>query len=393
MEESPDRRASGSRATARRPLHRALVAVVAVGGVLALAACGGSDPVETGRGETQPPEELGAQIPFPILPANVAAAGSALIAVEATRVFEGDEEFNVVRRNIRAASRSVDGQWHELPSLPYRGVASIATAGDTVVSAGLECLRDVCDEGRVVLYVLNSDRTSWNRVEVPETEKVQTASAELTTSLSPSNYAVLTGGGSTQYWVGPDGVASDASPRRDLGGDRRFSCILDDKIVSMAAQGATTPGGDPDTFTSWEMIGDVHIQDNVPPEFAEHTGAAIPPGITTMDSLICGAGLVTVVDQTTQGTYSLESDAWELGPSNFVELGGDPTFRSTPGRFAAAADGTTVFAATDDGLVLTRVGNQPWEDTGLYAGMIYSSDTQVIGFDINTGTTIELWRG
>lgn len=241
------------------------------------------------------------------------------------------------RASTQAAFRTPSGEWGQLPVPQTHGDFDLASAGNTVVFGGLECLNDDCTQYQPRFLILNSDRSGWEELDsgvgpieaVPETAAVGVNGSDLA-----MDHAVFKLG-LTDYSVSAEGVVEVLTypdvpdPERSSG----FYCLTDDSEIVLTGD---TSGDDGPV----KLTGDVNVRR------LDAIGEGFQPVASALDvevdrfSAICGYRELTLQSGATSYTFDLDENMWSTSESNYMEVNGGITVAEGPGGQIALPDGT-----------------------------------------------------
>lgn len=335
--------------------------VFCVGGVVGCARSDQSLHVETAQ-PSEPPADLASGF------GQAAAAGSDLVVLGDTWSPKAD--------SYQPFIRSVDGEWSLLPTLPLSGVFRIASAGETVVLGGVACSEPKCQSGQLAFLMLSADRFSWE--ELPSRDVKLSTETEMTTARSPQTYAYFEIG-SSAYFVGPDGDVNEVPAGAQIESQGSFRCVAVDTIVSVPYAAEPMPGTQGGPLQLQTLVGEVMSFSFSDPDAGWTSAGAVPEGVATSGGDLCEPDGLTIVGSGTESHYSVSTRRWTSGPSNFEDVVGNQIAFNTPG-ILASADSSTVFMATWDERLISRVGRGEWVDTGIAATWVYATKKSVLSF-------------
>jgi len=285
-------------------------------------------------------------------------------------------------RATAAYTRDAAGVWSELPVPKVSGSYALASAGDTVVLGGAECVDEPCEQYRPRFLVLSEDRTSWLDTEADLPPLVGTSTEGFTVrgSRTAMDHAVLTID-STTYAVDATGKVGVLTTPAPIPGHDQLSCSSGD--VQIVVSAVPTPDRGVLDYEA-RLVGEVAVQhlDRLDEPLAPV--ATVPEVVVNMDSVICGWRQLTAHAGSTSYTFDADANQWTEAESNFLEVNGsllstvvggqialsdgtvfddnlrrapDGTWSSIPnGLFLVATRGTTVYALTDDGVITFQHG-------------------------------------
>lgn len=249
------------------------------------------------------------------------------------------------RTAVAAYARSADGVWTDLPTPPLVGDFDLASAGDTVIAGGLECVSDSCTEYRPRFLHLSTDRTRWieSETDLPEVKvDHDTDDVSVRGSRQPMAHAVFVvtaGAAYHQYAVDSSGLVQDVEFGADAMSDGAFLCRTDDIDVMLHGEVARS-SDDLVAPAGVRLTGTVDLRRLGEPEQGFVPAAAVPDVVVDAGSLICGYRSLTLHAGANSYTYDLDTDGWTEVISNYREVNRGITVATPTGGQIAMPDGT-----------------------------------------------------
>ena len=311
-----------------------------------------------------------------------AAAGPDLVIVSDPAAGEPIEP-------LSASIRLPDGSIRPLPPVPLRGQLRISSVGDSVAVGGIECTNDACDESLLAFALLEEDRASWRRLDVPET--VLGGEVEINApQVGRHDHGLFVIGGGV-YSVAPSGQVSTPPGKPFPPSETDFGCAAGD--TSVAVQGKGVPGSELGGMISVvELVGDAQVRQLGAPEAGWTSLGPVPPGVRTQFSELCTEHQFSFHDGTREVVLDISSGQWSERQSNLVELLGNPIFIFGPTGVATSVDGSTNYLL-HNGQVLSQDPSGIWTPTEHAAAALYSTSDAVLAYDSSTNTFNEIGPG
>jgi hypothetical protein len=269
--------------------------------------------------------------------------------------------------------------WEELPPLQIDGLLDLANAGDQVIAGGTERI-DGSDRLRIAFAMLEPDRSGWRRLDAPNVEVEASNDEGYETWANKTRAPVaLFEVGPAMYAVDPEGaVRPIVLGETPVGVSGTFGCFTGDWYIGIGY--VDGPLGRPgDSFPPYRtMTGDVIVQRLDDPTSPAVSGGPAPEDFRTLGATFCAAGKVHIMSETEQAVYDIATGEWTRSPSNYVSAGGSVADIPQNGLVAASPDGSALFLVTH-GTVLRSVDGEIWDQTGISAESVLSTDDGVFG--------------
>jgi hypothetical protein len=362
---------AGSAALVGRWKRSATVTVATFAMVLAAgAACASGD--ESLNAEASQADQV--DLPFDLANSSwqAAAAGSDLVFVDTGERAEGAPRSAMVRRR--------DGSFAPLPAIPFPGDIAIASAGETVVVGGYECVQADCTVAALAFAQLSADQSTWRRLSAPDVRLTDDAEYSAMTgrqehalfTIGQGSYAVSSTGEVVQI---PEWPPSDA--------EASFSCLTNNSLVMVGGRGV--PGSELGGMLSVvELAGDTWVLELSDLKRGWYSLGAIPAGILTSYGALCGPSKFSFQNGDQAAELDVNSGKWTTRPSNLTALLGNPVIIPAFGTVAVDS-GTASTYVVNNGTVLAQVGSGAWSDTGQLGQQIYDTGDGVISYDRKSG--------
>jgi hypothetical protein len=278
--------------------------------------------------------------PWPLF----AGLGSDLAFIRLGESEPADENSRVGYRPIGASSVDVDGEWSDLPVPEVFGDYGLASAGETIVLGGLECVSETCTAFRPRFLVLSADRSRWidSEVDLPVIElpfESESEEAVVHAYQRPMGHAVFSIG-FTGYAVAPDAeVVELTRPEAEQPGVTQFHCRTDD--LEILVRGEVTPDGEHARLTGMVSIRRI---DQLEAGYVE-VAPVLDVTVETPYSDICGFRQFTLEAGSTSYTFDVDANSWTEAISNRRDFTGGSPMAEAPVNQVGIVDGT-VFEGT-----------------------------------------------
>jgi len=338
--------------------------------VAAGAACTSGD--ESLNAETSQIDEVG--LPFDLANSSwqAAAAGPDLVFVDTGERMKGAPRNAMLRKR--------DGALAPLPAIPFLGDVAIASAGDTVVVGGYECVPEDCGDAALAFAQLSPDESTWRRLSAPDVRL--TDDTEYSAMTGRQEHALFTIGQGS-YSVSSSGEVVQIPEWPVSNPEASFSCLTNDTLVMIGGRGV--PGSELGGMLSVvELAGDTWVLKLSDLKSGWYSLGAVPAGIRTSYGALCGPSKFSFQDGDKAAELDISSGSWTTRPSNLTSLLGNPVIIPAFGT-VAVHPGTASTYLVHNGTVLAQHGSGSWADTGNLGQQIYETGDGVMSYDRTSG--------